>query len=348
MGRESGSRKFDPSVAFGPKQITRYPKGTPPKALEHRYRRVAWRNGKPLPLKKKIMPLLSRAHRKAVAEYEETLSKDFDRFNLGGHIDFARRLYNQNDDFTQACSLLQLEGREIGAISYPWANFLAADEAGYEHKDSGGKVVIAPRHFFETQALSVSDLPIQSISVSSVLKTTDGKYAIGLRGGHRFPNVYHVFASALLLTDGIKSGNQSISDFNLNNVLLPETGVGANEIERVTLLSRIADWSGKDPMYNFLVELNIKMKQLNTLFASHRETSKYDQRTKYQSLVPIGANSFAISQFINNYYRGMLKNDKGRKDGERAIIFPGAVTLLSLTGLSIETLQGMHKDDKLH
>jgi hypothetical protein len=353
MGREAGSRKFDPSVAFGPQQITRYPNGTPPEALEHRYRLFAVRNGKRLPITR-AMRIFSSVHRKAVAKYEKELKIQFDRFNIPKeHEKYALSLYHNNPDFQKACTILNLTTKkQRDAIGYPWANYIAADEAGYNHMGdsggAGGKVVIAPRHFFETQALSVSDLPIQSISVSSVLKTTDGKYAIGLRGGHRFPNVYHVFASALLLTEGIKDGTQSISDFNLQNVLLPETGVGAKEIERVTLLSRIGDWSGKDPMYNFLVELKITMGALNALFAKHRKNSKYAQRSKYQFLVPIDANSFAISQFINNYYRGMLKNDKGRKDGERAIIFPGAVTLLSLTGLSIETLQGMHKDDKLH
>jgi hypothetical protein len=348
MGGEAGSRKFNPSVAFGPQQITRYPKDTPSEALGHRYQRVARRNGKPLPLTKKIMPLLSRVHKAAVAEYEENFHKKFDQFNLGDSTEFASRLYHDNPKFKEACTLLQIGEAERTAITYPWANFLAADEVQHEPQKSGGLIAIAPRHFYETQALTKVDGSVKSISVSSVLKTSDGNYAIGLRGGHRWPNTFHVFASALLLTDGIKNGTQSISDFNLNGVLLPETGVSSKEIEKVVLLSRIADWTGTDPMYNFLVELNITMAQLESLFANHRGNSTYSQKTKYQSLTPIASNSFAIIQFLNTNYHGLLEN-RERADAERAILFPGAVALLSLAeNVSIETLRGMHKDDNLH
>lgn len=342
MGREAGSMRFNPKVAFGPNQIIRYPRGTSPEALEHSYRRAAIRNGRRLPMGRAVR-LLSLVHKEAVEKYEKGTGKPFDRFNLGRDLEFALSLYRNNPKFTEACSLLNLNEREVAAVGYPWANFTAADEAAYEHGETGGKVTIGPRHFFETQALRVSDLPIQSISVSSVLKTSDGKYAIGLRGGERFANVYHVFASALLLTEGIKRGTQSISDFNLNEVLFPETGVSAKEIAQVTLLSRIADWSGKDPMYNFLVELKITVKELNSLFARHRENSGYPQRTKYRSLVPIGANSFEIAQFLNNNYRGLLDN-RTRTDEERAIIFPGAVTLFSLTDMPLKVLGAMHKE----
>lgn len=343
--------KFDPKIAFGPNAILRYPKRTRPENLKIVFPSDA-RNRRRTKDFARAYKLLTEVSGRAKSKYaSKQKGEKFDPFGLGDKVDFARHLFWEDADFLKALVLLGLNPDLRENAKFPWWNQLAVDELSHKQTGDGALITARYRHSLQTQYHSSGveiDEPPQNVSVSALLQTSDGYYAIALRGGEKFSNVYHVIASALGITESMTMCRQSVYSNYLENILRGETGVDGTRIKSAELLSRISDWTGTDPMYNFLIELNVDSGTLGRLLDSHRRSSSGpEKRTKYKRYDFVPTGSEHVVYFLKRFYVGLLDETKGRAEEDRKIVHPGATTLLSVLSEKdgpISVLSGVYEE----
>ncbi len=257
-------------------------------------------------------------------------------------VDQVRHRYWYDSRFKRALELLGFDDFFVPRILLPWWNEIAANEIAHKIEDSNPTVYISPRHSFETQLVrSGVEIPITSVSVGGIIETTDGLIVIGLRGGVAFPNTYHINAGALGITDGIKTGAESIYDFYRKKELLAEFGLSDDCIVSATVLSRIVDYSIENgTMYVFYIKTNLTFNELELRYRNNKDID----RGEHTRLVPIARVEEEIIRFIKEHYRGVVANREDRKDYERYLLHPGALALLSCTEVPLATLQHRFRD----
>ncbi|MEW6036362.1 MAG: hypothetical protein AB1529_07145 [Candidatus Micrarchaeota archaeon] len=324
---------------FGDDAILRYP-SLAPQSLRHEYHeRRLGRSGKQLDFRTAV-PLLDELGADVAAWYRKETGKEFDRYGLGDMADRVRARFWEDRRFGEAFRLLELDTRDITKVRVPWWNELAAAELGHSFDGRAVMVTIGPRHSIETQLVrSGVDVGISSISIGGIVETSDAFLAIGLRGGAAYPDTFHINAGALGLTAGIMSGEETIFGFYRSKELTAEFGLMEHDIRSVSLQARIMDRAIEDgPMYVFHVQTGLTFEGL----VGRYEANKDEDKGEHTRLVPLRRDE--IVEFIRMTYRGLVANKDKRREGERRLLHPGALALLSCTGHPLSVLEDAFRE----
>lgn len=322
---------------FRPEAMLRYPSELKPSKLRHKYSEL--RKGRQIPFADATL-LLEELKKDVEEKYRKIAGKEFNRYELGEHINIVRKMFWEDSRFLQVFEMLELNPAHAEKTSIPWWNEISASELNHSFDGNSVMVELGPRHSLETQLVRKGiELPIKSISVGGLIETNDGFVVIGLRGGATYSNTYHINAGALRLTESLKSGDSSIYDFYKKGELEAEFGLSESGIKEVNLLSRIFDFAiDNGPMYVFIVKTELDFSQIEKLYEANIDIDK-GEHTK---LVSIPCDS--VMDFIKEHYRGLVENKDNRKDDERYLLHPGALALLSYTKYPLSELENLFRE----
>lgn len=327
---------------FGNDVILVYPDGTPINHLRHDYHNDRTdANGKTIDFDR-VHSILLSLRLDVECWYQEKTGQSMDTYNLGNMLDSVQNRFWLDERFKTAFDILGVPYSEREGVKIPWWNEVAGGEL--EHRVDGDsiQVKLGPRHSYETQLIrSGYQIPIKSVSVGGIILSNDGHLVIGLRGGKTLPNTYHINAGALRVTDGLKSGEESIYDIFKRVELEPEFGIGDGDIGKVTVHSRIMDYSiERGPMYNFLVLTNLSREELRERWEANQDEDKKE----HKEILFVSASPDAVNRFIRDNYKGVCKNKIDRADNERYLLHQGALSLASFSGISISELRESYQE----
>lgn len=326
---------------FGDDVILVYPDGTQIQHLKSKYYNSRTRtNGQKIDFGR-VHQILSSLKSDVDMWYKEQTGQPMDTYNLGAMLSAVQGRFWSDERFKSSFKLLGLPYDKREDVKIPWWNEIAVGEL--EHRLDSGKiqVTLAPRHSYETQLIrSGHQIPIKSVSVGGLILSSDGYLVIGLRGGDTWQNTYHINAGALQVTEGLKTGKESIYDIFKKVELKPEFGIQDGDIKEATIHSRIMDYSiEQGPMYIFLVKTNLSSEDLRERW----NTNQDEDKKEHQEVVFIPANPRDVDEFIRKNYRGICENKIGRQDTERYLLHPGALSLASFSGMSLSKLKGLYQ-----
>ena len=163
---------------------------------------------------------------------------------------------------------------------------------------------------------------------------------IGLRGGASYQNTYHINAGALKATEPFKKGLVTAYDIFRQEELIKEFGIRDEDIASAVLHSRIYDYViDKGPTYVFKVNVKVNREQLLNRWRSNLDPDKQE----HDSPVFIPNAAADIRLFIKQNYRGVVVS-RPRKDEDRYLLHPGALSLASLCGFGIGELASLYQE----
>lgn len=270
---------------------------------------------------------------RCLAEYRTSRGVDFDPYNVlnaEGHPDpqSGRDLFINQPEFDRLLKEFGIDPQHKTKLHIPWWIELAAAEgdAGCTISDEAVHVTLTQRLSLETQLVRQGvPLPIKSASVGTVVETNDDHIVLGLRGGHRFKNTYHISCGALKLTPGlltkgglapdgrlfdpetIRADNpQSIWDVASKLELAQELGITSDMIrhDACTCLGRVfVTHPEAGPIYVFKVPTDISSTEVAEIFASNDDVDKGEHSLAV--VIPRAE----LSNFIRTRYQGYIAED---------------------------------------
>jgi len=327
---------------FSNDAIMIYPDRTPARALRHKYRSERLDSkGKEIDFDR-VQKILASLGSDVDAWHIEQTGQPMDTYNLGEMLVPVQKKFWEDPRFETAFELLGLPYNKKENIQIPWWNEIAGGELEHKVNSEGIEVKLGPRHSYETQLIrSGHQMPIKSVSVGSLIMSSDDYLMLGLRGGNTLPNTYHINAGSLQVTDGLKTGKQSIYDILKCAEVEPEFGIQNGDIKEATIHSRIMDYSiERGPLYNFLVKTNISSDKLKQRW----ERNPNEDKKEHQAIIFIPANPQDVNKFIRDKYTGICENRSDRGVNERYLVHPGALSLASFSGMPISELRKLYQE----
>jgi hypothetical protein len=283
-------------------------------------------------------------------DVEEWYASEFgeliDTYNLGKRRQQVLDKFHKDPRFKQAFELLELDFQYHPLASIPWWNEVAAGELDYSASQRGVHLVLGPRHSLETQLMRGGiERPVKNVSVGSMILTTEDNgndfLVLGLRGGASYPNTFHINAGALRVDDEFKQGFTSVYEVFKEHELKKEFGLTEDDLISATLHSRTFDRViDQGPMYNFLLQTNLDREELFSRWTENLDSDK----DEHNSLRFVQASPWAVNQFIQNTYKGVVENKQDRAYIEKQLLHPGALALASFSGMSIDELKGLYQE----
>jgi hypothetical protein len=297
------------------------------------------RDGSVLPIQA-VHNQLTELQREIKENYERVFQRAFDPFSLGDTSEWVHREFKSDRRFQFALQKLEIAG-DPGAIYLPWWNELVAMELSYDEETHHCRLGL--RHSYETQvARRGGSIPGISVAVLSLVETKpdadfpQGALVLGLRGGESsYPNCYHWPAGALSITNNFLKG-KSVYETFVESELLPELGLGYEDVSTSSLLCRFHDRVvGNDVNYTFHVHTRLSPAEV---LARWRENS-HEDRAEHSALEFLPATAEAALTLISTYYQGAIPNSRTRTFEERKLLHCGALPLLARFGLPLSELE---------
>ena len=327
---------------FGNDIILVYPDRTPTQNLRHEYHSERFdTEGRKIDFEE-VQRTLASLISDVDALHIEQIGQPMDTYNLRELLVPVQNKFWTDSRFESAFKLLGLPYEKRECVRIPWWNVIAGGELEHMVNSGGIQVKLGPRHSYETQLIrSGYQLPIKSVSVGGLILSDEGHLVVGLRGGKTLPNTYHINAGALRVTDGLKTGKQSIYDIFRLAELEPEFGIQDNDVKEATIHSRIMDYSiERGPMYNFLVRTNLSRAELKQRW----ERNPDEDKDEHQEIVFVPANPKDVNRFIREHYVGICENTLDRRENERHLLHPGALSLAAFSGMPISELRQLYRE----
>jgi len=334
---------------FGPEIIQVYPVGT---QLTHSYTDSRTDgSGEPIDFQK-AKESLDTVKIEVFSWYKGETGQNIDTYHLGDMLETVREKFWNHLSFQSACASLGLEERMFRDINIPWFNEISAGEVSYGLEGQVAHVGFRPMHSFEVLLTRAGyDFPIKGSSIDGLVFTApdeesdQGHVVLGIRGGNTsYSNTYHVTAAGTLrVTEGLKTGNETIQDVWLRDEFRPELGELKNQrILEVRPYSRVIDHllNRGNATYVFSAKLDLTKKEFEKLWSKNDDPDKGE----HSSLVFIPANSGAVNGFIRDNFKGKVENKKHRGDEERVLLPSGAFDLASFSGMSPEELGSLYQE----
>ena len=333
---------------FAPEVIDRFEPPVSADKLTHTYNDVRLDSkGQPYDFPR-ITSLLGGLRSDVAAWYTKESGNEFNTFKLGEMINPVREKFWSDPRFAEAFTLLNLDYNDRQKATIPWWNEVAAGELGYEHKGEGIHVNFAPRHSLETQLMRAGiERPVKNVSVGGLIFTApengapDGYVVIGLRGGASYSNTWAINAGALKVSDEFKQGKTSIYDVFNAMELAPEFGLTPTDVTDSRLHHRyFCHVIDKGPAYVFAVKTPFTKQQLHHKWEQNLDPDK----AEHDAPVFIPANPDEVNVFIREHYRGTVANRDGRKDDERYLLHPSALSLAAWSGMPLDELRSLYRE----
>ena len=283
------------------------------------------------------------------SRFAQTYQRPFDRYGASAQeIEWVRQAFYDHPDFKKALDKLDIPQECADFIKIPWFNEIAGGEARYDGDGDSPRVVLCPRHSYETQLMRVGVYrPVRNVSVMALMFTKPDpetgipSVVIGLRGGKSYYNTFHLPAGALELSEGLKAGSESIFDVFERTELYPETGITGADAS-IKLWGRIDDRVlDQGPGYIFRVDTGLSSDEVLAKFVSNGHID----RGEHRSFTFIPCRTRDIQSFIRRYYKGAVVSDNARTDDELRLLHPAALVLAGLSDMPLEELRTCVESD---
>ena len=277
------------------------------------------------PAIEKAMPILRSMFEDNRSLFRNKYGADFDRYNLE-HGKNMKPLMWADERMKEALTILNLPYSEVRKIYLPWWIESAGNDFGFEQNGERARLILGPRHSYETQmARQGLSLPhIQAVSVAGFPVTSDGQVVLALRGGANFPNTYYFVAGALGILPEVQSGQMSVFDFFVQEELNKEYGLLSTDVQEATLLCRtVCSGGDRDTSYVFVVKTGLSLSNVMERYSANKD----EDQKEHSGLVGVPYDE--IGPFVRRFFRGAAKNDPARADANRVLLPQGAAPLVS-------------------
>ncbi|MCB0336613.1 MAG: hypothetical protein KDD62_09910 [Bdellovibrionales bacterium] len=253
----------------------------------------------------------------------------------------CRLKLGQSEAFAEALRVLKLSDH-ADKITLPGWNKVNYVELDNQLVDGVMQITLGLRHSYQTLACRNGLLlPMQSCSVSALIKSNDGYAILGLRGGHNYPNTYHVVAGGLSRDVHLEQGHKVIEQVLLETQLLDESGITEAMISNLSFRGRYVDpFDGSlqfpGVVYHWDISTHLSKAELIRQAGSIHNADSFE----HQRFVAIEDSPEGALEFIQNNFKGVVKNDVSRRRDSAVLLPQGLSSLMLSYGIGQDQVAG--------